>query len=73
MKNETVLCGGLQLKDVVGVVQRPPYLMWETEGLRQFADLTQRAEIFIQSTDHLLDVVLVRRLSGAFVKRRSSP
>lgn len=41
------------------------YLAWEAEGLRQFADLTQCAEIFVQSADHLLDALLVRCLSRA--------
>lgn len=42
----------------------PQYLVWEAEGLRQFADLTQCAQILIQSTNHLLDTLLVCCLSG---------
>ena len=42
----------------------PQYLVREAEGLGQFADLTQSAEILVQSTDHLLDALLVCCLSG---------
>lgn len=42
------------------------YLVWEAEGLGQLADLTQHAQIFVQSTYRLLDALLVCCLRGAF-------
>ena len=46
----------------------PLYLVWEAQGLRQFADLAERAEILVQTTNHLLDALLVRCLSRAWGK-----
>jgi hypothetical protein len=40
------------------------YLVWKAEGLREFANLTQCIQILVQSTNHLLDILLVCCLGG---------
>lgn len=44
-----------------------PYLMGEAEGLGEFADLTQCAQVLIQTADGLLDVLSVGGLVRTFV------
>ena len=48
-----------------------PYLVGEAEGLRQFADLPQRAEVFIQAADAFLDALSVGGLRGTCVGTRT--
>lgn len=45
------------------------YLVRQAEGLRQFADLTQRVQILIESTDGFLYVFLICCLSGTWCSR----